>query len=33
MGGLAIATISTLLFVPAVFALLHGRWRHAVEAS
>ena len=24
MGGLAVATISTLLFVPAVFALLHG---------
>ena len=27
MGGLAVATISTLLFVPAVFALLHGSSR------
>ncbi len=25
MGGLAVATISTLLFVPAVFTLVHGR--------
>ncbi|OYV35937.1 MAG: hypothetical protein B7Z80_17010, partial [Rhodospirillales bacterium 20-64-7] len=28
MGGLAIATISTLLFVPAVFTLVHGRLMH-----
>jgi multidrug efflux pump subunit AcrB len=27
MGGLALATMATLFFVPAVFALLHG-WRH-----
>jgi multidrug efflux pump subunit AcrB len=27
MGGLLFATIATLLFVPAVFALLHGRER------
>ncbi len=26
MGGLAVATLSTLLFVPAVFTLIHGRW-------
>jgi multidrug efflux pump subunit AcrB len=25
IGGLAVATVATLLFVPAVFALLHGR--------
>jgi multidrug efflux pump subunit AcrB len=25
IGGLIVATVSTLLFVPAVFALLHGR--------
>lgn len=24
MGGLALATVATLFFVPAVFALLHG---------
>jgi multidrug efflux pump subunit AcrB len=28
MGGLMIATISTLLFVPAVFTLVHGRFLH-----
>jgi multidrug efflux pump subunit AcrB len=28
MGGLIIATISTLLFVPAVFTLVHGRLLH-----
>jgi len=28
MGGLAVATVSTLLFVPAVFTLVHGRLRH-----
>ena len=26
MGGLAVATVSTLLFVPAVFTLIHGHW-------
>jgi multidrug efflux pump subunit AcrB len=26
MGGLMIATISTLLFVPAVFTLVHSRF-------
>jgi multidrug efflux pump subunit AcrB len=25
IGGLSVATLATLLFVPAVFALLHGR--------
>ncbi len=29
MGGLAVATVSTLLFVPAVFALVHGRLLHS----
>ncbi len=28
MGGLAVATVSTLLFVPAVFTLVHGRLLH-----
>ena len=28
IGGLALATVSTLLFVPAVFAIVHG-WRRA----
>ncbi len=28
MGGLVIATVSTLLFVPAVFTLVHGRLLH-----
>ncbi len=28
MGGLAVATVSTLLFVPCVFTLIHGRRRH-----
>ena len=37
MGGLAVATLSTLLFVPAVFTLIHGRrsrrrHAHAAEA-
>ena len=35
IGGLLVATFSTLLFVPCVFALLHNRGRHrgrAVEA-
>jgi multidrug efflux pump subunit AcrB len=28
IGGLTLATIATLIFVPAVFALLHGRGKH-----
>jgi multidrug efflux pump subunit AcrB len=28
IGGLTLATIATLIFVPAVFALLHGRGHH-----
>ena len=31
MGGLMLATVATLLFVPAVFALLHGWRRHRPE--
>jgi multidrug efflux pump subunit AcrB len=30
IGGLLCATVATLIFVPAVFALLHGR-RHKAE--
>jgi multidrug efflux pump subunit AcrB len=35
IGGLSFATIATLLFVPAVFALLHGRGTgaHAPQTS
>ena len=33
MGGLAVATISTLLFVPCVFTLIHGRRRHEQEEA
>jgi multidrug efflux pump subunit AcrB len=33
MGGLAIATISTLLFVPAVFTLVHGRLSHKTSKT
>jgi multidrug efflux pump subunit AcrB len=35
IGGLTFATIATLVFVPAVFALLHGRNRspHATPPS
>jgi len=29
IGGLTFATIATLIFVPAVFALLHGAKSHA----
>jgi len=32
IGGLTLATVATLFFVPAVFAILHGRFkgrRHA----
>jgi multidrug efflux pump subunit AcrB len=31
IGGLLLATVATLLFVPAVFSLLHGR--RAVHAG
>ncbi len=33
MGGLLVATISTLLFVPTVFTFIHGRRRHARAAA
>ncbi len=33
IGGLFCATIATLIFVPAVFALLHGRARHAAATT
>jgi len=33
IGGLLCATVATLIFVPAVFALLHGRWRGPTEAT
>jgi multidrug efflux pump subunit AcrB len=33
MGGLAFATISTLLFVPAVFAIFHGGSQHSRAAQ
>ncbi|HLZ66389.1 MAG TPA: efflux RND transporter permease subunit [Aliidongia sp.] len=33
IGGLCLATIATLIFVPAVFALVHGRHRAAVPAE
>jgi Cu/Ag efflux pump CusA len=29
IGGLLCATVATLIFVPSVFALLHGQSRHA----
>jgi multidrug efflux pump subunit AcrB len=29
IGGLLCATVTTLVFVPSIFALLHGRSRHA----
>jgi multidrug efflux pump subunit AcrB len=32
IGGLTFATIATLIFVPAVFALLHGGNHHAGSA-
>jgi multidrug efflux pump subunit AcrB len=28
IGGLLCATVATLIFVPAVFALVHGRKKH-----
>jgi multidrug efflux pump subunit AcrB len=33
IGGLLCATVATLVFVPSVFALLHGRSRHADPQS
>jgi len=30
IGGLVFATIATLMFVPVVFSLVHGRQAHAV---
>jgi len=33
IGGLVCATIATLVFVPAVFSLLHGRRRLAAPAA
>jgi multidrug efflux pump subunit AcrB len=32
IGGLCVATIATLIFVPAVFALLHGRRKDPARA-
>jgi multidrug efflux pump subunit AcrB len=33
IGGLSFATIATLIFVPAVFALLHSGKRHLTEVE
>jgi len=33
IGGLLVATVATLIFVPAVFALLHGGQRPNSSAS
>jgi multidrug efflux pump subunit AcrB len=33
IGGLTVATFATLLFVPAVFALLHGRRAAATKPA
>jgi multidrug efflux pump subunit AcrB len=33
IGGLSVATIATLLFVPAVFALIHGGKARASRAA
>jgi multidrug efflux pump subunit AcrB len=32
IGGLLLATVTTLFFVPCVFMLIHGRSRHAAPA-
>jgi len=32
IGGLTCATVATLIFVPAVFSLLHGRRKHSTDA-
>ena len=31
IGGLLVATVATLIFVPAVFSMLHGRQASAAE--
>jgi multidrug efflux pump subunit AcrB len=33
IGGLLVATVATLIFVPAVFTLLHGRGRPRTSGS
>jgi multidrug efflux pump subunit AcrB len=33
IGGLLLATVATLIFVPAVFSLLHGRRRSAEDTT
>jgi multidrug efflux pump subunit AcrB len=33
IGGLLVATLATLFFVPTVFSLLHGRHTHAPEGG
>ncbi|HUK34900.1 MAG TPA: efflux RND transporter permease subunit, partial [Vicinamibacterales bacterium] len=33
IGGLTLATVATLFFVPAVFALLHGRSRRTIQET
>jgi CzcA family heavy metal efflux pump len=33
IGGLCLATVATLIFVPAVFSLVHGRRRHATGGA
>jgi Cu/Ag efflux pump CusA len=33
IGGLSLATVATLFFVPSVFALLHGRHRRPEPAA
>jgi len=33
IGGLSLATVATLIFVPTVFALLHGGRKHALPAA
>jgi multidrug efflux pump subunit AcrB len=33
IGGLTCATVATLIFVPAVFALLHGRQKGSAAAA
>jgi CzcA family heavy metal efflux pump len=33
IGGLCLATLATLIFVPAVFALVHGRQRRGAESN
>jgi len=33
IGGLTLATVATLLFVPSVFALIHGRTRGSLGTA